>query len=173
MNARRSFLLVSALAMGAATSVAAQSPGTMAAARRADSTAASRRADTTSSLACPRSGASVQLWTGAAGDSVSRSAGMPRVGSARGILDTVITLNITDRTWQRDSLSAGVSLGAAGIAGRRRAPWHACAGATVTLGRVTATLHNVHGQIRLRADPAALDAIGGSSGSTPPAPPRR
>jgi hypothetical protein len=89
------------------------------------------------------------------------------------MLDTVITLNISDRTWQRDSLSAGVSLGVAGTAGARRAPWHACAGAAVTLGRVTATLHNVHGQIRLKADPTALDAIGGGSGSTPPAPQRR
>ena len=75
------------------------------------------------------------------------------------MLDTIITLNITDRTWQRDSLSAGVSLGAAGQAGAQHGRWHACAGATATLGRITATLRNVHGQIHLRADPGALDGF--------------
>ena len=127
--------------------------------------ARAQAADTTRTLACRRAAAPAGMSAPAAGG----------VAGSRGAIDTVITLNITDRTWQRDSVSAGVSLGAAGTAGARRAPWHACAGATVTLGRVTATLHDVHGQIHLKADPAPLDAIGGTarSGTTPPAPPRR
>ena len=128
------------------------------------------RADsgTASGLACPRRGAQASAWVNGARVGTG-TASTPRTG----VLDTVITLNIADRTWQRDSLSAGVSLGAAGQAGAQRGRWHACAGATATLGRITATLHNVRGQIHLRADPAALDAIGRPTAGTPPAPPRR
>jgi hypothetical protein len=155
----------------AAVAVLAAPP---AAAQRTDTTAAAARADTTSNtLSCPREGAVARLWTGSPADSSGRPTQTPRTGRRRGPIDTVITLDITDHTWQRDSLSAGVSLGVAGTAGARRAPWHACAGATATLGRITATLHNVHGQIHLRADPTALDAIGRPAGAPPPAPPRR
>ena len=123
-----------------------------------------------------RSGSALRAWVG--GDDAGR-VGM-RADSVtvapvplRSALDTVVTLDIANRTWQRDALAVGVSLGVAGTAGTRRAPWHACAGATATLGRVTATLRNVHGQIHLRADARALEAIGRSAGTTPPAPPRR
>lgn len=146
---------------------------TPARAQRGDSTS-SNRADTSArSLACPRTGSVLRLWTGAAPDSAGRPTAAPRVGSERGPIDTVITLDIADRSWQRDSLSAGVSLGVAGTAGARHAPWHACAGATATLQRITATLHDVHGQIHLKADPGALAAIGRTPDNTPPAPPRR
>jgi hypothetical protein len=140
-------------------------------AQRRDSTASVREDTSTRSLSCPRTGALLRLWSGAAHD----SAGRPTQGTdiGRSSIDTVITLDIADRSWQRDSLSAGVSLGVAGTAGARHAPWHACAGATATLQRITATLHDVHGQIHLKADPGALAAIGRTSGSTPPAPPRR
>lgn len=142
-------------------------------AQRRDSTAIVRADTSARSLSCPRTGTLLRLWTGAAADSSSRPAAAPGVDTERGPIDTVITLDIADRTWQRDSLSAGVSLGVAGTAGARHAPWHACAGATATLQRITVTLHDVHGQIHLKADPAALAAIGRTPGSTPPAPPRR
>ena len=134
--------------------------------------------DTTASsgaLSCPASGVIARAWTGAAGDSTSRQRmGAPSAGARSGAIDTVITLDIRDRTWQRDNFSAGVALGAAGSAGARGAPWHACAGATATFGHLAVTLHNVQGQIHLKADPAALDSIGGTRrGTTPPAPPRR
>jgi hypothetical protein len=131
------------------------------------------RSDTSRGLlSCPREGSMLRLWADAGGDS-ARVSRAPRFDSARGAIDTVITLDITDRTWQRENLAAGVSLGVGGTVGARRAPWHACAGANATLGRVTATLHNVHGQIHLKADPGPLSAVGRSSGNTPPAPPRR
>ena len=120
-------------------------------------------------LACPRGGVQSGAWV----SGVRVGTGTASAPRTSGVLDTVITLNITDRTWQRDSLSAGVSLGAAGQAGAQRGRWHACAGATVTLGHITATLHDVHGQIHLRADAGALDAIGRTTSTTPPAPPRR
>lgn len=146
---------------------------TPAQAQRRDSTA-NLRADTSArSLACPRTGSVLRLWTGAAPDSTGRPTAAPGVDTNRGPIDTVITLDIADRSWQRDSLSAGVSLGVAGTAGARHAPWHACAGATTTLQRITATLHDVHGQIHLKADPGALAAIGRTPDTTPPAPPRR
>lgn len=131
-----------------------------------------QRTDSTSrSLACARSGTTLRLWTGSP-DSALRS--VPRADRTRATLDTVITLDITDRSWTRDSVAAGVALGSGGTVGVRRAPWHACVGASVLLGRVTASLHNIHGQIRFRADPGALRSIGLSSDSTPPtAPPRR
>ena len=120
-------------------------------------------------LACPRGG----VQAGARVSGVRIGTGSVSTPRTVGVLDTIITLNITDRTWQRDSLSAGVSLGAAGQAGAQHGRWHACAGATATLGRITATLRNVQGQIHLKADPGALDAIGRPTASTPPAPPRR
>lgn len=164
MNAGATVLIASA-AMLAASPASAQ--GRDSTARGTTDTSSTR------SLACPRTGTMLQLWTGAAGDSAGRAIAAPRIDTRRGPIDTVITLDIADRTWQRDSLSAGVSLGVAGTAGARHAPWHACAGATATLQRITATLHDVHGQIHLKADPGALAAIGRTPGSTPPAPPRR
>jgi hypothetical protein len=143
-------------------------------AQRTDTTSAASRADTsTNTLACPDEGAMLRLWAGARGDSATRATRPAGRTALRSAIDTVITLNITDRTWQRDSLSAGVSLGVAGTAGTGGLPWHACAGATATLGRIAATLHGVHGQIHLKADPGALAEIGRTSGTTPPAPPRR
>lgn len=145
-------------------------------AQRTDSTAATDRdAPTDNSLSCPRAGSMARVWAGVPGDSAVRESGSPppRAYRARGVVDTVITIDIADRTWRRDTLAAGVALGMAGTAGGRQAPWHACAGATATLERITATLHNVHGKIHLRADPRALDAIGRMAGSTLPAPPRR
>ena len=164
MIGRHVRVFIATVAVLAATPVQAQ---------RRDSTA-SVPADTSArSLSCPRTGTLLRLWTGAAADSSDRSPAARGVNTARGAIDTVITLDIADRRWQRDSLSAGVSLGVAGTAGARHAPWHACAGATATLQRITATLHDVRGQIHLKADPAALAAIGRTPGSTPPAPPRR
>jgi hypothetical protein len=126
----------------------------VAAAQRADSARVSGADSASSALTCARSGTTLRLWAGA--------------------IDTVITLDITDRTWTRDNFSAGVAIGAAGNSGVRRAPWNACAGAGITFGRVTAVLHNVHGQIRFKADPSALRSIGDTTGSPPPAsPPRR
>ena len=164
MSARATLLL-------AAAAVVSAHPAT---AQRTDTTTAASRADTsTNTLGCPGEGAMLRFRTSARGDSAPRAAQPPARGATRGAIDTVITLNITDRTWQRDSLSAGVSLGVAGTAGTRGLPWHACAGATATLGRITATLHNVHGRIHVKADPGALAEIGRTSGTTPPAPPRR
>ena len=87
-------------------------------------------------------------------------------------LDTLITLDISDRSWQRDSTSVGVALAAGGNAGTRAAPWRACVGVSALLGHVSANLHNVHGRIRLRVDTSVLDSIGHSSPS-PAVPPRR
>jgi len=164
MIGRRVSVLVAAGATFAAAPAHAQ--------RRA-STASVRTDTSTRSLSCPRTGAMLRLWAGAAPDSTGGPAATPGTDIERGPIDTVITLDIADRTWQRDSLSAGVSLGVAGIAGARHAPWHACAGATATLQRITVTLHDVHGQIHLKADPGALAAVGRTPDSTPPAPPRR
>jgi hypothetical protein len=144
-----------------------------ASAQRPDSSA--RLADSSDArLACASSGLTARAWT-----SLSDSAGAPRVAQPassqrHGSLDTTIVLSIADRGWQRDNVDAGVALGGAGTAGSVNAPWHACAGATVHLGRVTAQLHNVAGSIHLRADLSALDSIGRTRSSTPPAgPPRR
>lgn len=164
MTGRRISMLIVAGAVLAATQAQAQGR---------DSTSRVRADTSTRSLACPRTGAQLRLWTGAAPDSTGRPTAAPGVDVQRGPIDTVITLDIADRSWQRDSLSAGVSLGVAGTAGARHAPWHACAGATATLQRITATLHDVHGQIHLKADPGALAAIGRTPDTTPPAPPRR
>lgn len=164
MTGRRLSILVVAGAVIAAARAQAQGRA---------STSSVRADTTTRSLACPRTGAQLRLWTGAASDSAGRPTPAPGVDIQHGPIDTVITLDIADRSWQRDSLSAGVSLGVAGTAGARHAPWHACAGASATLQRITATLHDVHGQIHLRADPGALAAIGRTPDTTPPAPPRR
>jgi hypothetical protein len=143
----------------------------VAAAQRPDSARALGADSATSALICARSGTTLRLW---AGGRDSARAGSAAPGNRAGGIDTVITLNITDRTWTRDNFSAGVAIGAAGTSGARRAPWNACAGAGITFGRVTAVLHNVHGQIRFKADPSALRTIGDTSGSPPPAsPPRR
>jgi len=87
-------------------------------------------------------------------------------------IDTLITLDIRDHTWQRDSVGVGVALGASGTAGSRRAPWRTCVGVSALLGHVAADLHNVHARIHFRVDPAALDSIGRTS-TSPAAPPRR
>jgi hypothetical protein len=87
-------------------------------------------------------------------------------------IDTVITLNVGDRRWQRDSVSVGVAFGASGTAGARGAPWRACVGVSALLGHVTANLHNVRGRIHLKVDPAALDSIGRTA-TSPAVPPRR
>jgi hypothetical protein len=114
------------------------------------------------------------VWVGGTDTTRRAPTGNRPPDTARSAIDTVITLDITDRTWTRDSVTAGVAIGAAGAAGARRAPWLACVGASVGLARVTATLRNVHGQIHFRADPSVLERIGSMSGSTPPAgPPRR
>jgi hypothetical protein len=103
---------------------------------------------TSSSLACASRGAGARVSIGAGATARSSS-----------VLDTTIVLRIADRTWTRDSVDAGVALGAAGMAGARSAPWNVCTGATVSLGRVTASLHGVYGQIHLRIDPSALSAL--------------
>ena len=127
-------------------------------------------------LSCPASGVMARLWArpGTADSTTRQPLATPATGARSGAIDTVITLDIRDRTWQRDNFTAGVALGVAGTVGTRGAPWHACAGATAAFGRITATLHNVHGQIHLKADPSVLDSIGRTTrGITPPAPPRR
>jgi hypothetical protein len=168
MKAGMAMLVVTLVA--AAPSAGAQVRDTAARINRArDTTMARVDTSVTGGLACPRGGVQARAWVGG----IRMGTGAAARSPASGALDTVITLNITDRTWQRDSLSAGVSLGAAGQAGAQRGRWHACAGATATLGRITATLHNVYGRIHLRADAGALDAIGRTTGSTTPAPPRR
>jgi hypothetical protein len=136
-----------------------------------DTASAARRDSTMGSLSCPRGGGQTRAWlevTGIPTDSTT-----PGSRPAGKILDTIVTLNISDRGWQRDTLSVGVSLGVAGQASAQRWPWHACAGAAATFGRIAVRMHEIHGQIHLRADPAKLAAIGRTSGSTPPAPPRR
>ncbi|NUR36027.1 MAG: hypothetical protein HOQ30_18695 [Gemmatimonadaceae bacterium] len=141
--------------------------------------ARAQASDTTArggALSCPASGVMARPWSrpGTADSTTRQPLATPATGARSGAIDTVITLDIRDRTWQRDNFTAGVALGVAGTAGTRGAPWHACAGATAAFGRITATLHNVHGQIHLKADPSVLDSIGRTTrGITPPAPPRR
>jgi hypothetical protein len=145
----------------------------MAMAQQPDSGRTARGDSASASLTCAPSGTTLRLWTGGADSARGRLAAPPG-GTAQRVIDTLITLDITDRTWTRDNFSAGVAIGAAGTSGAQRAPWNACAGAGITFGRVTAVLHNVHGQIRFKADPGPLQSIGDSSGSPPPArPPRR
>jgi hypothetical protein len=140
----------------------AQRPASMAAAQPADPR-----------LACASSGSTVRVWNGV----VDTAAGAERPtagvnGQASGI-DTTIVLAITDRSWQRDTVDAGVALGRAGTV-RSLGEWNTCAGASVHLGRVTAQLHNVTGRIHLHADMSALDSIGRTRSGIPPAgPPRR
>jgi hypothetical protein len=148
--------------------------GAVASAQRPDSSLAARQDLDDARLTCASSGLTLRAWTGP-GDApaMTRVAPTPRSG----VLDTTIVLSIADRRWQRDNVDAGVALGAAGTAGTAGAanrPWHACAGATVHLGGVTAQLHNVAGNIHFRADLSALDSVGRTRSSTPPAgPPRR
>jgi hypothetical protein len=147
-----------------------------ASAQRPDSTARAATDTARGSLACAPSGTTARVWVGGADTTRRAPTGNRPTDATRSAIDTVITLDITDRTWTRDSVTAGVAIGAAGTAGARRSPWLACVGASVGLERVTATLRNVHGQIHFRADPSVLERIGLMSGSTPtpPAgPPRR
>jgi hypothetical protein len=142
-------------------------------AQRPDSARTTRADSARSALTCAPSGTTFRLWAGGA-DSAREGIAAPARSTPQRAIDTVITLDITDRAWTRDNFSAGVAIGAAGTSGGQRAPWNACVGAGVTFGRVTAVLHNVHGQIRFKADPSALRSIGDTSGSPPPAsPPRR
>jgi len=86
--------------------------------------------------------------------------------------DTVITLDIGSRTWQRDSVTVGVRLQASGTARAPQATWRATVGVSALLGHVTVDLHDIRGRIHFKVDPSALDSIGRST--TPPAvPPRR
>ena len=148
--------------------------GAAASAQRPDSTVATHADSGDARLVCASSGLTARAWSGAA-DTVA----VARVGQAltdlrRGPIDTTFVLSIADRGWQRDNVDAGVALGGAGTAGAANAPWRACAGASVHLGRVTARLHDVMGSIHFRADLSALDSIGRTRSSTPPAgPPRR
>jgi len=101
-------------------------------------------------------------------DSTCSSLGTPRVGA----LDTVITLDIRDRTWQRDAVTTGMAFSAGGTSGTQRGTWRACVGVSAHFRRVTTTLHNVRGRIHLKVDPAALDSTGLRS-TSPADPPRR
>jgi hypothetical protein len=159
---RRALATVFGIVVGASAAASAQRPDSSGA-RRADSGDAR--------LTCAASGLTARAWTGLAdAPGVARAAPDARGGS----LDTTIVLSIADRSWQRDNVDAGVALGGAGTAGRANGSWRTCAGATVHLGRVTARLRNVAGSIHLRADLNALDSIGRTRSSTPPAgPPRR
>lgn len=124
------------------------------------------------SLGCSSSGVTARAWLGGraapASDTSARGSGW-RTTQPR-LLDTTITLRIANETWTRDSLRAGVALGAAGSAAAgSAASWQACAGAAVLLGRVTATLRGVYGQIHLRFDGRALDSLGhGDTGPRQP-----
>ena len=103
-------------------------------------------------------GSRLACASGTAGARVSIGAdSAQRVSSA---MDTTVVLRIDDRTWTRDSLAAGVAFGASGTVGARSAPWRVCTGASANLGRVSASLHGVYGQIHLRIDPSALRALG-------------
>lgn len=106
--------------------------------------------------------------SGQRSDSTCTTLKLPTVGA----LDTVITLDIRDRAWQRDTLTTGVAFGASGNAGSQRAPWRTCVGVSARFGHVTANLHNVRGRIHLHVDPSALDSIGHTSLS-PAVSPRR
>jgi hypothetical protein len=165
MTALRTIASVAALVVCLADRASAQRP---------DSTARALADSGSGALACAPSGTTVRVWVGGADTTRRAPSGNPASASSRSVIDTVITLDFADHTWTRDSVTAGVAIGAAGAAGARRAPWLACVGASVALARVTATLRNVHGQIHFRADPSVLERIGLMSGSTPPAgPPRR
>jgi hypothetical protein len=142
-----------------------------ASAQRPDSSVAMRADSGDARLTCASSGLTARVWTGLA-DAPGTAPTAPAMG--RGSLDTTMVLSIADRSWQRENVDAGVALGAAGTAGRANGNWRTCAGATVHLGRVTARLRNVTGSIHLRAHLDALDSIGRTRSSTPPAgPPRR
>jgi hypothetical protein len=156
--------LVTSLAFATVVCVA-----TGAAAQR-DSVPASGADSSDHRLSCAQSGTTLRAW----------GPGLPAIGTAssRTGLDTTIVLAIADRSWTRTDVDAGVALGVSGTAGAHASPWRACAGASAHLGTVTARLHQVHGTIRLHADPGALasrvGAPGDSSSRTPPVvPPRR
>jgi len=135
-----------------------------------DTATVARDSSAAHALSCPASGTTLRAWTNGGDSATAPTTGAARRALASSVpLDTTFRLAIADRTWSRDNVDAGVALGAGGTAGARNAPWHACAGASAHLGTVTATLHQVNGTIHLRADPGALDSIGRSHGSTPPA----
>jgi hypothetical protein len=146
----------------------------VASAQRSDSAGVVRVDSGDARLTCASSGLTARAWTGLLDAPGATPAAAQPVDARRGSLDTTFVLAIADRSWQRDNVDAGVALGGAGTAGRANAPWRACAGATVHLGRVAAQLHDVAGRIHLRADLSSLDSIGRTRSSTPPAgPPRR
>jgi hypothetical protein len=123
-------------------------------------------------LLLPSSIPAQQADTACSSSAARTSITTPRVGTSAAI-DTLIILDIGDRTWQRDSVNVGVALGASGTAGTRRLLWRTCVGVGAMLGHVTATLHNVRGQIHLKVDPSALDSIGRPATSPAAVPPRR
>ncbi len=127
---------------------------------------------TTVVLLLPSSVVAQQADTTCSSPTARTSIATPRA-SAFTAIDTLITLNIGDRTWQRDSVAVGVAYGASGTAGARRLPWRTCVGVGAMLGHVTASLHNVRGQIHFKVDPAALDSIGRPATSPAAVPPRR
>jgi hypothetical protein len=124
-------------------------------------------------LVCASSGFAARAWSG---DSIAPvpAPQVPTMAHARReVVDTTIVLAITDRRWQRNDVDAGVALGGAGTV-RSLGEWTTCAGASVHLGGVAVQLHNVSGNIHFRADPSALDSIGRTRSTPPPAgPPRR
>jgi len=118
-------------------------------------------------------GALVCALVHAAGDAAIAQTATPAPAPVRvQARDSIITLNIGDRSWQRDSVTVGVALRASGASGTQRAAWHANVGVNALLGHVTVDLHNIRGRILFRVDPSVLDSIGRTT--TPPAvPPRR
>ena len=149
----------------------------MVASAQRDTSIVARDTSGAGALACPASGTMLRAWASGGRDSAAAPAPFLTLGARAPTAprDTTIRLAIADRSWTRNDVDAGVALGAGGtVAGRNAfaatgAPWHACAGASVHLGTVTASLHQVNGTIHLRADPGALDSIGRSHGSTPSA----
>ena len=123
-------------------------------------------------IACPLSAGAQRADTSCSTLLVRRDSTSAGASKSLSAIDTLITLDIRDRTWQRDSVRVGVAYGATGNAGARRTSWSTCVGVTALLGRVTASLHNVRGRIHFKVDPAALDSIGRPSLS-PAVPPRR
>ena len=123
-------------------------------------------------LACPLGASAQRADTTCSTLLARRDSTSSDTSRSRSAIDTLITLEIHDRTWQRDAVRVGVAYGAAGSAGARRTSWSTCVGVSALLGHVTASLHNVRGRIHFKVDPSALDSIGRTT--IPPAvPPRR
>jgi hypothetical protein len=123
-------------------------------------------------LACPLGAGAQRTDTTCSTLLVRRDSASRDTSKSLSAIDTLITLDIRDRTWQRDAVRVGVAYGATGTAGARRTSWSTCVGVTALLGQVTASLHNVRGQIHFKVDPSALDSIGRIT-RPPAAPPRR